>query len=143
MIPLSGTIFHLAAGSLLINFWRDVFGTCPDGEKCCEGNGLALGSLMLVQCILMLIETGLQAHKMVESGHFRKPQNAIKLLQLVSEVRMKSKLTLGNISSSLSCLPQYVFALHMLLIVMQWLAEQLHSHILSSLGTSLASPSKF
>ena len=79
MTPLSGAIFHLTAGALIVNFWRDVW---ADLE--CGVNGITLGTFLLLQCILMLIDTGLHPKIMAESEQFKKPKNAIKLLQLVS-----------------------------------------------------------
>ena len=81
MTPLSGAIFHLTAGSLMVNFWRDVW---ADPAFECGGNGITLGTFLLLQCILMLIDTGLHAKIMAESEQFKKPKNAVKLLQLVS-----------------------------------------------------------
>ena len=81
MTPLSGAIFHLTAGSLLVNVWKDIW---ADPGIQCGGNGITLGTFVLFQCILMLIDTGLHAKVMADSEQFKKPKNAIKLLQLVS-----------------------------------------------------------
>merc|ERR1712117_717250 len=56
LFALCGAIFYLSAGSLVIDAWKDF----PKGWPC-RANGLTLGSLMLFQAIIMLLETALHA----------------------------------------------------------------------------------
>merc|ERR1712117_327983 len=61
LFALCGAIFYLSAGSLVIDYWKDAPKDFLGEKYPCRANGLTLGSLMLFQAILMLLETALHA----------------------------------------------------------------------------------
>ena len=89
LLALIGAIFHLASGGLIISYYADL----PDFNVLNKQRriGFSVGSCLILQAILMLVETVLQVinmKKLAMAGlnNISKPHNIVKLIELVSQM---------------------------------------------------------
>ena len=85
LLALVGAIFHLSSGGLIINAYMDLL-DIKQGRI-----GLTVGSCLILQAILMLVETVLQGKNMkkvamIGLSNISKPHNIVKLIELVSQM---------------------------------------------------------
>ena len=91
LLALMGAIFHLTSGGLIISAYMDIPDFWVDILNKQRRIGFSVGSCLILQAILMLVETVLQGKNMKKLAitglsNISKPHNIVKLIELVSQM---------------------------------------------------------